>query len=119
MQIKPSTRDAEFLRIRVDTLVGMAVSNIIGIAIIITTAATLHAHGKTNVETSAQAAEALRPLAGVLAEFIFALGIIGEYLGRMHFRLLDRPSYAVRSTDGFHTQSAAAGATVSQEGRSL
>ena len=58
----------------------MAFSNIIGIAIIITTAATLHANGKTNIETSAQAAEALRPLAGVFAETIFALGIIGTGL---------------------------------------
>src|SRR4029079_13527466 len=58
----------------------MAISNIIAIAIIITTAATLHAQGKTNIETSAQAAEALRPLAGVFAEFIFALGIIGTGL---------------------------------------
>src|SRR6516165_3391478 len=58
----------------------MAFSNIIAIAIIITTAATLHAHGKTNIETSAQAAEALRPLAGTFAELIFALGIIGTGL---------------------------------------
>ena len=64
----------------VDTLTGMAVSNIIAIAIIITTAATLHVHGKTNIETSAQAAEALRPLAGGFAELIFALGIIGTGL---------------------------------------
>src|SRR5262249_12068259 len=67
-------------RIRIDTLVGMAFSNIIAIAIIITTAATLHASGKTDIETSAQAAEALRPLAGALAELIFALGIIGTGL---------------------------------------
>ena len=80
LKINPSTRDEEFSRIRVDTLVGMAFSNIIAIAIIITTAATLHAHGKTNIETSAQAAEALRPLAGVFAELIFALGIIGTGL---------------------------------------
>ena len=58
----------------------MAFSNIIAIAIIITTSATLHAHGKTNIDTSAQAAEALRPLAGVFAELIFALGIIGTGL---------------------------------------
>jgi Mn2+/Fe2+ NRAMP family transporter len=58
----------------------MAFSNIIAIAIIITTAATLHVHGKTNIETSAQAAEALRPLAGAFAELIFALGIIGTGL---------------------------------------
>ena len=80
LKISPSTSDEEFSRIRVDTLVGMAFSNIIAIAIIITTAATLHAHGKTNIETSARAAEALRPLAGVFAELIFALGIIGTGL---------------------------------------
>src|SRR5215475_4617920 len=76
----PSQSTEEFARIRVDTLVGMAFSNIIGIAIIITTAATLHANGKTDIETAAQAAEALRPLAGVFAETIFALGIIGTGL---------------------------------------
>jgi Mn2+/Fe2+ NRAMP family transporter len=76
----PSQSTEEFTRIRMDTLVGMAFSNIIGIAIIITTAATLHANGKTDIATSAQAAEALRPLAGVFAETIFALGIIGTGL---------------------------------------
>jgi NRAMP (natural resistance-associated macrophage protein)-like metal ion transporter len=76
----PSQTTEEFTRIRIDTLVGMAFSNIIGIAIIMTTAATLHANGTTNIETSTQAAEALRPLAGVFAETIFALGIIGTGL---------------------------------------
>jgi NRAMP (natural resistance-associated macrophage protein)-like metal ion transporter len=76
----PSKTSEEFGRIRTDTLVGMAFSNLIGVAIITTTAATLHANGKTNIETSAQAAEALRPLAGVFAEAIFALGIIGTGL---------------------------------------
>jgi NRAMP (natural resistance-associated macrophage protein)-like metal ion transporter len=80
LKLTPSKTDAEFGRIRVDTLVGMAFSNLIAVAIIMTTAATLHAHGKTNVETSAQAAEALRPLAGVFAELTFALGIIGTGL---------------------------------------
>jgi NRAMP (natural resistance-associated macrophage protein)-like metal ion transporter len=80
LKASPSTKDSEFARIRVDTLVGMAFSNIIAIAIIITTAATLHANGKTVIATSAQAAEALRPLAGVFAELIFALGIIGTGL---------------------------------------
>jgi NRAMP (natural resistance-associated macrophage protein)-like metal ion transporter len=76
----PSQTSEEFTRIRIDTLVGMAFSNIIGIAIIMTTAATLHANGTANIETSTQAAEALRPLAGVFAETIFALGIIGTGL---------------------------------------
>ncbi len=72
--------EKEFLRIRVDTIVGMAFSNLIAISIIITAAATHHATGKTNIETSAQAAEALRPVAGAFAEFIFAMGIIGTGL---------------------------------------
>src|SRR5580692_8112629 len=66
---------SEFWRIRQDTLVGMAFSNLIAIAIIITTATVLHGHGITDVQSSAQAAEALKPLAGPLAEVIFALGI--------------------------------------------
>jgi Mn2+/Fe2+ NRAMP family transporter len=79
LKIDPSNKNEEFARIRLDTLVGMAFSNIIAIAIIITTAATLHVNGKTNIEICAQAAEALR-LAGAFAELIFALGIIGTGL---------------------------------------
>lgn len=70
----------EFHRIRADTMVGMAFSNLIAISIIITAAATLNATGRTDIETSAQAAEALKPIAGNFAEFIFALGIIGTGL---------------------------------------
>jgi Mn2+/Fe2+ NRAMP family transporter len=58
----------------------MAVSNIIAIAIIITTASTLHLKGVTDIQSSSQAAEALRPVAGAFAETIFALGIIGTGL---------------------------------------
>jgi len=75
-----SDKEAEFRRIRLDTLIGMGFSNLIAIAIIITTAATLHAKGITNVQSSAQAAEALKPIAGRFAEFIFALGIVGTGL---------------------------------------
>ncbi|WP_454616377.1 NRAMP family divalent metal transporter [Bradyrhizobium cenepequi] len=70
----------EFSRIRADTLVGMAFSNLIALSIIITAAATLHAAGRTDIQTSAQAAEALRPIAGPFAEAIFALGIVGTGL---------------------------------------
>jgi Mn2+/Fe2+ NRAMP family transporter len=70
----------EFSRIRADTIVGMAFSNLIALSIIFTAAATLHAAGKTDIQTSAQAAEALRPIAGALAEWIFALGIVGTGL---------------------------------------
>lgn len=76
----PRKEQEETRRIRIDTLFGMAVSNLIAIAIIMTTAATLHASGKTDIESSAQAAEALRPVAGAFAEFIFALGIVGTGL---------------------------------------
>jgi NRAMP (natural resistance-associated macrophage protein)-like metal ion transporter len=67
-------------RIRADTIAGMAFSNIIGIAIVIMTAATLHAHGVTNIQSSGQAAEALKPIAGSFASFIFAAGIVGTGL---------------------------------------
>jgi len=70
----------EFHRIRADTIVGMAFSNLIALSIIFTAAATLHAAGKTDIQTSAQAAEALRPIAGKFAEVIFALGIVGTGL---------------------------------------
>ena len=55
----------ELARIRIDTIVGMAFSSLASRAIVFATAATLHAHGITNIATSAQAAEALRPIAGV------------------------------------------------------
>ena len=67
-------------RIELDTITGMMLSNIIGFFIIVTTAATLHAHGVTQIGTAAQAAEALRPLAGPFAFFLFSLGIIGTGL---------------------------------------
>jgi NRAMP (natural resistance-associated macrophage protein)-like metal ion transporter len=67
-------------RIEYDTYFGMAVSNIIGLFIIVTTAATLHASGHTDIQSSSQAAEALRPLAGHFAFLLFALGIVGTGL---------------------------------------
>jgi NRAMP (natural resistance-associated macrophage protein)-like metal ion transporter len=67
-------------RIGLDTTTGMLLSNLIGYFIIITTAATLHAHGVTHIGTASQAAEALRPLAGPFAFFLFATGIIGTGL---------------------------------------
>lgn len=76
----PAQGPAEIFRIRVDTYLGMGFSNLIGLSIIITTAATLHAHGVTNIETSAQAAKALLPIAGRFAFAVFACGIIGTGL---------------------------------------
>ena len=68
---------AQLGRIRTDTYVGMALSNIVAFFIILTTAATLHAHGTTDVSTAAQAAQALQPLAGRWAAELFVCGIIG------------------------------------------
>lgn len=73
----PDEAPAEIQRIRVDTYLGMFFSNAIGWFIIITVAATLHLHGITDIASSAQAAEALRPIAGPFAFGLFALGIIG------------------------------------------
>jgi Mn2+/Fe2+ NRAMP family transporter len=78
--IAPEQAEHEVKRIRFDTWIGMGFSNLIGLFIILTTAATLHAHGVTDIQTAAQAAEALRPLAGPLAFLLFALGIIGTGL---------------------------------------
>ncbi len=62
---------------RADTMVGMLFSNLIMYFIILTTAATLHAHGQTDITTAREAAEALRPLAGKGAYLLFTLGLIG------------------------------------------
>ncbi|MEY8875012.1 MAG: NRAMP family divalent metal transporter [Leptothrix sp. (in: b-proteobacteria)] len=64
-------------RIKEDTYIGMIFSNLIALCIVIATAVTLNQHGITNVQTSAQAAEALRPVAGEFAFALFALGIVG------------------------------------------
>lgn len=76
----PAAAPAEIRRIRLDTYVGIAVSNLIGLCIIVSTALTLHVNGVTNIETAAQAAEALRPIAGPLAFGAFAAGIVGTGL---------------------------------------
>jgi len=67
-------------RIEADTLVGMGFSNVVALAIMATTAAVLNAHGVTDIATSAEAAQALRPLAGPFASAVFALGIVGTGL---------------------------------------
>src|SRR5579863_3597526 len=76
----PWQAHGEFSRIRIDTYLGMALSNVIAFFIVITTAATLHAHGHTDIQTSAQAAEALRAVAGRFTFVVFAAGIIGTGL---------------------------------------
>jgi NRAMP (natural resistance-associated macrophage protein)-like metal ion transporter len=76
----PEQAPRELERMRLDTFVGMGFSNLVALFIMLTTAATLHAHGVTDIETSSQAAEALRPIAGPFAFYVFAAGIIGTGL---------------------------------------
>jgi NRAMP (natural resistance-associated macrophage protein)-like metal ion transporter len=72
--------DPELKRMAIDTTVGMIYSNIIAYFIVLTTAATLYSHGVTEIKTAADAAEALRPIAGEFTFLLFALGIIGTGL---------------------------------------
>jgi Mn2+/Fe2+ NRAMP family transporter len=76
----PAQAPRQLARIKLDTIVGMAVSNLVALFIMLTTAATLNAHGVTDIETSADAAKALRPIAGEFAFAVFALGIVGTGL---------------------------------------
>jgi len=73
----PEQAPVEISRMRLDTYIGMGYSNVVSLFIIVATAATLNAHGITDIQTSAQAAEALRPIAGVFSFALFAVGIIG------------------------------------------
>jgi NRAMP (natural resistance-associated macrophage protein)-like metal ion transporter len=68
---------AELRRARNDVAAGMFFSNLVMYFIILTTAGTLHAHGVTHIATAREAAEALRPLAGGGAYWLFTLGLIG------------------------------------------
>ncbi len=76
----PEQAPRELSRIRWDTYLGMAFANLVAFFIILTTAVTLHAEGRTDIQTSADAAAALRPIAGDLAFALFSLGIIGTGL---------------------------------------
>jgi len=75
LRASPHEAKAQFARIGVDTWFGMAASNLIALAIIISTAATLHAHGINQIATAADAAKALRPVAGPFAFLLFCLGM--------------------------------------------
>jgi Mn2+/Fe2+ NRAMP family transporter len=74
---KPNSAPAELRRIRWDTWSGMLYSDLTAYFIILATGVTLNLSGVTNIETAAQAASALRPLAGDFAFLLFALGILG------------------------------------------
>jgi NRAMP (natural resistance-associated macrophage protein)-like metal ion transporter len=97
----PEQAAAEFGRIRLDTYLGMGLSNLVALFIMITTAATLHAHGVTDIQTSSQAAEALRPIAGPFVLVIFAAGIVGTGLLALPV-LAGSAAYALGETFGWH-----------------
>ena len=97
----PEQARGEFARIRIDTYLGMAISNIIALFIVITTAATLHAHGVTDIQTSAQAAEALRAIAGPFTFALFAAGIIGTGMLALPV-LVGSAAYALGETLSWH-----------------
>jgi Mn2+/Fe2+ NRAMP family transporter len=73
-------RTSDLRAARTDVVIGMFFSNLVMYFIILTTAAVLHAHGKTDIQTASQAAAALAPLAGPFAFVVFAVGIIGAGL---------------------------------------
>ncbi len=76
----PEEAPGQIERIEIDTYLGMGLSNFVSLCIIVTTAATLHLHGVTDIQTSEEAAEALRPIAGEFAFAVFACGIVGTGL---------------------------------------
>jgi NRAMP (natural resistance-associated macrophage protein)-like metal ion transporter len=88
-------------RLRFDIASGMAVTSLVAIAIVIATSATLHAHGVTQITSAAQAAEALRPIAGEFAFALFAIGIIGTGLLAVPI-LAGSAAYALAETFGWN-----------------
>ena len=76
----PDQAPANLTRIKIDTYIGMGFSNLVAFFIILTTAVTLNLHGITDIQTSTQAAAALRPIAGDFAFMLFSMGIIGTGL---------------------------------------
>jgi NRAMP (natural resistance-associated macrophage protein)-like metal ion transporter len=95
--VAPREAGPELRRIQFDTITGMGVSNLIALFIVISAAATMHAHGITDIQSSAQAAEALRPIAGVFTFALFALGIIATGLLAVPV-LAGSTAYAVSET---------------------
>ena len=79
---RPTTIPEELRKARTDVVAGMSISNVIAYFIVLTTGATLHAAGQRDIQTASQAAQALRPIAGDLAEELFCLGLVGAgFLG--------------------------------------
>jgi len=102
LRTHPAYAAKHLSRIKLDTCIGMIFSNVIAICIVVATAVTLNQHGITTIQTSAQAAEALRPVAGEFAFAIFALGIIGTGMLAVPV-LAGSAAYAVSEVFGWKT----------------
>jgi len=98
----PRGIDRQYRRIRLDTLVGMALSNLIALAIMLASAATLNAKGITTIGSAAEAAQALQPIAGHFASVLFAVGIIGTGLLAVPV-LAGSAAFAVGESHGWKT----------------
>ncbi len=109
------TDEPSVANMHADVNAGMIYSNLVAFFIIVTTAATLGAHGRTNIATAQQAAQALRPLAGPFAELLFALGMVGTgilavpvlatssaYVAAQTFRFREGLSESVARAPGFY-----------------
>ena len=109
LRLHPEYAAEHLSRIKQDTYVGMIFSNVIALCIVVATAVTLNQHGVTNIQTSAQAAEALRPVAGEFAFAIFALGIVGTGLlavpvlaGSAAYAVSELYGWKAGLSNGFH-----------------
>ncbi|MBA1154992.1 divalent metal cation transporter [Microvirga mediterraneensis] len=98
----PQRAQARLKEISIDTWIGMVFSNLVAFFIIVTTAATLHKGGVTDIQTASQAAEALRPIAGPFTFFVFAAGIIGTGLLAVPV-LAGSAAYAVADAFGWRS----------------
>ena len=100
LRLHPEYAGEHLSRIKQDTMVGMTFSNVIALCIVIATAVTLNEQGITTIQTSSQAAEALRPVAGEFAFALFALGIVGTGLLAVPV-LAGSAAYAVSELNGW------------------
>jgi NRAMP (natural resistance-associated macrophage protein)-like metal ion transporter len=97
---EPAEAPAQIARIEVDTITGMLISNLIAVAIMVSTAATLNKAGVTDIQTAGQAAKALEPIAGHFAFALFTVGIIGTGLLAIPV-LAGSAGYAIAEAQGW------------------
>ncbi|MGE5385616.1 MAG: NRAMP family divalent metal transporter [Betaproteobacteria bacterium] len=97
LKVAPWQARRQVERIKVDTYVGMGFSNAVAFFVMLTAAVTLHAHGIANIDSTAQAAKALRPVAGEFAFLLFSFGIVGAGLLAVPI-LAGSAAYAVAET---------------------